>query len=119
MWTVTVCLKEEARVPLRQIRSGRCVHGQDVYMKREGWGAQDDGREKTEVSGEKDHRGPVRMEWCEVGGKGGQASGSCLPHSNGKWRVSSEESRQGRPRTRQGAAGQRPWQENNQGSSAE
>lgn len=116
---MTVGLKEEARVLPRQIRSGRCVHGQNVYVKEEGWGAQDDRRERTDVSGEKDQRGPVRMEWCEVGGRGGQASSSCLPHSNGKWRVSSEESRQGHPRTGQGAAGQRPWRENNQQSSAE
>lgn len=67
---MTVCLKEEGRVLTRQIRSGRCVHGQDVHVK-EGQGAQGDGRERTEVSGEKDQRGPVRMEWCEVGGRGG------------------------------------------------
>ena len=47
------------------------MHGQDVYGKEEGWGAQDDGRERTEVSGEKDQRGPVRMKWCEVGGRAG------------------------------------------------
>ena len=68
---MTVCLKEEACVLLRQIRSGRCVHGQDVYVKEEGWGAREDGRERTEVSGEKDQRGPVRMKCCEVGGRGG------------------------------------------------
>ena len=38
--------------------------------------------ERTEVRGEKDQRGPVKMEWCEEGGRGGWASGSCLPHSN-------------------------------------
>ena len=75
--------------------------------------------ERTEVHGEKDQRGPVKMEWCEVGGRGGWASGSCLPHGNGKLGVSSEESRQGRPRTRRGAAGWRPWREDSQRSSAE
>ena len=40
-----MCLKEEAHVLMRQIRSGRCVHGQDVHVKEEGWGAQGDGRE--------------------------------------------------------------------------
>lgn len=51
--------------------------------------------ERTEVSGEKDQRGPVRMEWCEV--VEGEHLALDFPTVMEKRRVSSEGLRQGRP----------------------